>query len=59
MSDTVKITMKIFRGPDNVSIVEFHNIYGSFVDFNEKTEEIRESLEEIEEGLLEKEEKDE
>ena len=48
--------MKIYRGEDNVSIVEFHNMYGSFVDFNEKTEEIRENLEEIEEEFFSRDE---
>lgn len=37
--------MKVFRGPEDISILEFHKGYGSFVDFSGKTQEIKDALE--------------
>ena len=40
--------MKVYKGPEDISILEFHKGYGSFVDFNEKTQEIKDALENME-----------
>lgn len=45
--------MKVFKGQSGTTVLEFHKTYGSFVDFNEKVQQIREKLDEIESELLE------
>ena len=52
MSDTVKLAMKVFESENGTSVLEFHKAYGSFVEFNEKIQEIKEALEEIEDNLV-------
>ena len=44
--------MKVFMSKDGTSVLEFHKTYGSFVEFNDKVQEIKDSLEEIEEKLV-------
>lgn len=45
--------MRVFKAEDNTSVLEFHKAYGSFVEFNAKTQEIKDALEEIEVQYLE------
>lgn len=50
--------MKVYQGPENTSVLEFHNVYGSFTDYNQITKDIKEQIDEIE-ATLYGEEKDE
>lgn len=40
--------MKVYQGPEETSVLEFHRTYGSFIDFNSWTKNFRKELEEIE-----------
>jgi hypothetical protein len=40
--------MKVYQGPEETSVLEFHRSYGSFIDFNQWTKTFRAELEEIE-----------
>ena len=37
--------MKVFKSKDDTSVLEFHKTYGSFVEFNDKVQEIKDALE--------------
>jgi hypothetical protein len=51
--------MKVYRGPEDISILEFHKGYGSFVDFNEKTQEIKDAIERMEKKMANEKSEDE
>ena len=40
--------MKVYQGPEETSVLEFHKTYGSFIDFNQKTKDFRAELEDME-----------
>lgn len=44
--------MKVFKSKDDTSVLEFHKTYGSFVEFNDKVQEIKDALEEIEQKFI-------
>lgn len=44
--------MKVYQGPEDTSVLEFHRTYGSFIDFNQWTKTFRAELEDIEAVLL-------
>lgn len=40
--------MKVYQGPEETAVLEFHKTYGSFIDFNQKTKEFRTELDDME-----------
>lgn len=45
--------MKVYKGENNTSVLEFNKIKGSFSDFGKKIETIRENLKVLESQVLE------
>lgn len=52
MSDSVKIIMRVCRGPHDTSVLQFFKDYGTYVDFNDKVNEIKDELNDIEMQLI-------
>ena len=52
-SDSVTVVMRVYRGPADTSVLEFHKVQGSFLDFSDKTKDIRAVLEELERKYIE------
>lgn len=44
--------MKVYQGPEETSVLEFHRTYGSFIDFNQKTKIFRTEIDDIEAVLF-------
>ena len=52
-SDSVTVVMRVYQGPADTSVLEFHKVQGSFLDFSDKTKDIRAVLEELERKYIE------
>lgn len=51
MSDRVDFVVKVFKGPEETSVLEFHQTYGFLFDFSQKTKDFRIELEDLEATL--------